>query len=109
MCTHIQVFNRVDKGYGLLTKFTVEDEEVAWVSIVFNFIKSAVHQPCTESMPEWSSPQLQGDFMARKILISSAKNTPRVVNSIEQVINESIGKQRPHDRSLWNAREHNKM
>jgi hypothetical protein len=60
-------------------------------------------------MPEWSRPQLQRDFMARNILIPSAKNTPRVVNSIEQVINESIGKQRPHDRSLWSTREHNEM
>jgi hypothetical protein len=33
MNTHIQVFNRVDKGYGVLTEFAVKDEEVAWVSL----------------------------------------------------------------------------
>jgi hypothetical protein len=40
--------------------------------------------------------------------IISEKKIPRVINYITQVIHEYVKKQRPQNRSLWNAREHYK-
>jgi hypothetical protein len=40
--------------------------------------------------------------------IISEKNIPRVNNYITQDIHEYVEKQRPQNRSLWNARQHYK-
>jgi hypothetical protein len=75
-----QVFNGVGTSYSGLTEFIIIDQcisflekEITLVLLILSFMKFAVHQPCTESMSDYSRLQLVGDLMTQIILISSAK------------------------------------
>jgi hypothetical protein len=113
---HTQVFNTVGIGYGGMTKFIVEDQcnslprernNSGFTDVQFHKVSSAPTLYGIDVRLKYTTV-VWGSNSTKDFDVVNKKKIPGVVNSIAQVVNEYIEKQRPQDRSLRNTRRHNK-
>lgn len=105
-----KVFHSVRTGYRRVTYFissikksVVLLKPVTLVSLMFNFIKLGVYQPCIPLISDCSRVKFSAEFIVRKIVILANNSYLEYLITLQS--SYYIKKQRPKNRFLWDPRK----